>query len=200
MSGESGAEGGEEHLANRSRSATPAAERGTGRRAARAAKQTARWSRRENHSNKVVEMGALTRIGHTRYVVLVKELILTAKAFADPTRLRILSALRERELCVCELCDSLAVTQSTLSTHLQVIRDAGLVSSRKQGKWMYYAIEPNAGRLVDALFQFFSRSLKNDATLRQDGKKLKQRLSLRDNGSCCVGFGDAKSCSKKPAK
>ena len=101
--------------------------------------------------------------------------------------MRILSALRVKELCVCELCDALAVTQSTLSTHLQVIRDAGLISARKQGKWMYYAIEPSAGRLVDALFKFFSGSLKTDLTLLKDGKKLNQRLSLRDNGACCVG-------------
>jgi ArsR family transcriptional regulator len=146
----------------------------------------------ENHSNEVVEMGALTRIGNCRYVVLVKELTLTAKAFADPTRVRILSALREKELCVCELCDALAVTQSTLSTHLQVIRDARLLSSRKQGKWMYYTIEPSVGRLVDSLFKFFSPSLKSDTTLRRDGKRLRQRLSLRDDGACCVGFAGSK--------
>ncbi|PYU99000.1 MAG: transcriptional regulator, partial [Acidobacteria bacterium] len=70
------------------------------------------------------------------------DLVKTAKSLADSTRVRIVAALLERELCVCELCDSLGVTQSTLSTHLQVIRDAGLVSARKEGKWMYYAIQP----------------------------------------------------------
>jgi ArsR family transcriptional regulator len=127
----------------------------------------------------------------------VKELIATAKAFADPTRVRILAALRERELCVCELCGSLAVSQSTLSTHLQVIRDAGLVSARKQGKWMYYAIAPSAGRMVDSLFGLFSRSLKADATLQRDAKKLTWRLSLRNDGACCVGFGKSKTTSKE---
>ena len=72
------------------------------------------------------------------------DLIKTAKSLADSTRVRIVAALLERELCVCELCGSLRVTQSTLSTHLQVIRDAGLVSARKEGKWMYYAIQPDA--------------------------------------------------------
>jgi ArsR family transcriptional regulator len=130
----------------------------------------------------------------------VKELVSTAKAFADPTRVRILAALRGGELCVCELCDSLAVTQSTLSTHLQVVRDAGLVSSRRQGKWMYYAIEPRAARLVRALFQFFSGSIKKNGTLKRDKKKLNQRLSLRDNGSCCVGFAAPKlPCAKAGA-
>jgi len=118
----------------------------------------------------------------------VNELISTAKALADPTRIRILAALRKRELCVCELCDALAVSQSTLSTHLQVIRDAGLASSRKQGKWMYYAIAPVAGRLVDTLFHLFADSVTKDASLLQVEKRLNQRLSLRDNGACCIGF------------
>ncbi|HEY3856066.1 MAG TPA: metalloregulator ArsR/SmtB family transcription factor [Verrucomicrobiae bacterium] len=130
----------------------------------------------------------------------MKELVLTANAFADPSRVRILMALREGELCVCELCDALAITQSTLSTHLQVIRSAGLVSARKQGKWMYYAIAPNAERLVDTLFHLFYDLLKTDTTLRADAKLLKQRLSLRDNGSCCIGFRDGSSGCKKPKK
>jgi ArsR family transcriptional regulator len=122
----------------------------------------------------------------------MKDLVLTAKAFADPSRVRIFMALRGQELCVCELCDALGVTQSTLSTHLQVIRNAGLVSARKQGKWMYYAIAPDAKRLVNTLLQFFSGSLESDATLRGDEKKLSQRLALRNEGSCCVGFGNPK--------
>jgi ArsR family transcriptional regulator len=117
-------------------------------------------------------------------------MVLTAKALADPSRVRILMALRGEELCVCELCDVLAVTQSTLSTHLQVIRNANLVSARKEGKWMYYAIAPKAERLVRMMFELFSNSLKTDAALKEDATKLKRRLSLRENGSCCVGFGN----------
>jgi ArsR family transcriptional regulator len=118
----------------------------------------------------------------------VQELVSAARAFGDPTRVRILAALRDRELCVCELCDALAVTQSTLSTHLQVIREAGLVSTRKQGRWMYYAIAPHARGLVKALFEFYAGTLKTDATLRRDQTRLNGRLSLRNNGDCCVGF------------
>lgn len=122
----------------------------------------------------------------------MKELVLAAKALADPTRVRIVAALRGNELCVCELCDALSVTQSTLSSHLQLLRDAELVSSRKQGKWMYYAIAPAAAPLIDSLFNSFEDPLKADASLRRDGKNLHRRLSLRNNGSCCVGFGTAK--------
>ena len=118
----------------------------------------------------------------------MKKLLLTSKALADPTRVRVLAALRKGELCVCELCDALAVSQSTLSTHLQVIRDAGLVSARKQGKWKYYAITPAAGRVVGTLFRLFGNSVTEDACLLRDGKRLSQRLSLRNNGTCCIGF------------
>ncbi len=64
----------------------------------------------------------------------MNQLVLLAKALTDPSRVRVLALLREQELCVCELCDVLGLTQSTLSTHLQVIRKAGLVSARKEGK------------------------------------------------------------------
>ena len=116
-----------------------------------------------------------------------------AKALSDPSRLRILTALRDRELCVCELCDALEMTQSTLSTHLQVIRQAELVSARKEGKWMYYRITPDAEGLLSQLFQSFSLSLKKDPVLSRDAKNLKDRLRLRNGDLCCVGLS-GRSC------
>jgi ArsR family transcriptional regulator len=127
----------------------------------------------------------------------MNDLVRTAKALADSTRVRIISALLERELCVCELCDSLEVTQSTLSTHLQVIREAGLVSARKDGKWMYYEIQPGARVVIEGLFKSFGLSLKADAALRRDAQRLGRRLSLRDNGACCVGFAAPGRATRK---
>jgi len=118
----------------------------------------------------------------------MKELVSMAKVLSDPSRVRILVALRERELCVCELCTALAMTQSTLSTHLKVIRQAGLVSARKEGKWMYYRTAQTSERLLVQLFQSFSSSLKNDPVLSRDSKNLKDRLRLRSGNSCCIGF------------
>jgi ArsR family transcriptional regulator len=119
------------------------------------------------------------------------ELVRAAKAFADPTRVRILVALRKQELCVCELCDALEITQSTLSTHLQIIREAKLVNARKEGKWSYYAVEREAKRLLDSLFGFFARSIESDVSLREDVRRLRHRMALRSNGACCVGFAYA---------
>lgn len=62
------------------------------------------------------------------------------KALADPLRIQILELLREQELCVCDLCDRLQVQQSKLSFHLKTLKEAGLLRSRQQGKWVYYSL------------------------------------------------------------
>ena len=115
-------------------------------------------------------------------------LVLSAKSLADPTRVRVLAALRGGEWCVCELSDALEVSQSTLSTHLQVIREAELVQTRREGKWVYYALTPDARRFLKAVFGFFEQRLEADKLLRHDGVRLKKRLAERENGACCRGF------------
>lgn len=118
----------------------------------------------------------------------MQELVQVAKAFSDPTRVRIVAALRGGELCVCELCDVLRMTQSTLSTHLRVIRGSGIVSTRKQGKWMYYSILSEKRSGVDSLFCHFGSPEKPAAIQRIDEARLRQRLALRTDGACCVGM------------
>jgi ArsR family transcriptional regulator len=65
-------------------------------------------------------------------------------ALADPTRVEILDELRDGEQCVCELTAALNVAQSRLSFHLKVLRDAGLILDRPEGRWMYYRIHESA--------------------------------------------------------
>ena len=65
-------------------------------------------------------------------------------ALSDETRLAILRMLRDGELCVCELQDQLDAAQSRLSFHLRVLKEAGLVSDRREGRWSYYRIVPDA--------------------------------------------------------
>jgi ArsR family transcriptional regulator len=61
-------------------------------------------------------------------------------ALSDPLRVNVLELLRQRELCVCDLCDTLGVSQSKLSFHLKTLREAGLVRSRQEGRWIYYSL------------------------------------------------------------
>ena len=68
-------------------------------------------------------------------------------ALSDETRLSILKRLRHGERCVCDLTDVLDAAQSRLSFHLRVLKDAGLVIDRREGRWMYYAL--NGETLAD---------------------------------------------------
>ena len=106
-----------------------------------------------------------------------------AKALADSTRLRVVAALRQRELCVCELCDALEATQSTLSTHLTLLRDVGITRTRKQGKWIYYRLSDEAAPLIEIFLSHFSDAQRDKRTQR-DTDRLRQRLKLRENGCC----------------
>lgn len=64
------------------------------------------------------------------------------KALCDENRVRILKYLLGGEKCACHLLDDLNIAQSTLSHHMRVLTDSGLVAGRKEGKWMYYSISP----------------------------------------------------------
>jgi len=78
----------------------------------------------------------------------MEHLLKTFKALADPTRLRIILLLLERDLCVCELTYILKMSQSRVSHQLRILRDAGLAEDKRDGKWMIYALPRGArGRL-----------------------------------------------------
>lgn len=68
----------------------------------------------------------------------MNEFVDIAKALSDPGRVRVFGALRDRELCVCQIVELLGLATSTVSKHMSVLRQAGLVGSRKEGRWVYY--------------------------------------------------------------
>ncbi len=68
------------------------------------------------------------------------------KVFSDPSRLHILEYLRHRDSCACDIGNDLGIPQSTLSHHMKLLCEAGIVLSRKEGKWMYYRISTEQSR------------------------------------------------------
>lgn len=66
------------------------------------------------------------------------------KALADPIRLQVIEALGGGERCVCELTEALGLAQSKLSFHLKVLKEAGLLADRQNGRWVYYKLQPKA--------------------------------------------------------
>lgn len=92
-------------------------------------------------------------------------------ALSDETRVAILDMLRDGERCVCDLQTDLEAAQSRLSFHLKVLRDAGLVTDRKEGRWSYYSITPQALAEV------------HDLAVALQPSKLK--VLSRSPGRCC---------------
>ena len=76
-------------------------------------------------------------------------------ALSDETRLAVLARLRDGERCVCDLMDLLGAGQSRLSFHMKVLKEAGLVVDRREGRWIHYALNPDglqaAGRAIASL-------------------------------------------------
>lgn len=64
------------------------------------------------------------------------------RALSDPTRLRILELLADGERCVCDVVAAMDVAQPLLSHHLKILRQAGFIHARKEGRWMYYRLDP----------------------------------------------------------
>ena len=79
-------------------------------------------------------------------------------ALSEPTRLEILEELKDGERCVCELTDQLQSGQSRLSFHLRVLKDAGLIIDRRDGRWMYYSVNAEALDELDELVDSFRQA------------------------------------------
>jgi ArsR family transcriptional regulator len=70
----------------------------------------------------------------------MKEFIKVMKALSDPNRVKLLKLLQKEEICVCKLQAALGIAQPTVSKHLRILEDAGLVSRRKEGLWAHYSL------------------------------------------------------------
>jgi ArsR family transcriptional regulator len=104
----------------------------------------------------------------------MKQYLAITKALSDPSRVRMLCALRGGELCVCQLIELLGLAPSTVSKHLSVLNQAELVDSRKEGRWVYYRLPRRrglgvAGRMTKETF----RALADCAAITEDDERLK---------------------------
>lgn len=87
-------------------------------------------------------------------------------ALSDETRLEIVRRLGSGERCVCELTDLLGAAQSRLSFHLKTLKVAGIVTDRKEGRWVYYALNPE---VLDAIAEFASAARPPQGAWRAEG-------------------------------
>ncbi len=93
----------------------------------------------------------------------MKDFIKVMKALSDPNRVRIVKLLQQRALCVCELQAALAVSQPTVSKHLKLLEEAGLVSFRKEGQWVnYFLADGSSSAYAAALLDKMAHWLEQD--------------------------------------
>lgn len=86
---------------------------------------------------------------------------LILKALADETRIKIFHMLSNGELCACKILEEFQITQPTLSYHMKILSESGLVNSRKDGVWMKYSINKTTLKLLKTLFDDISIDLMN---------------------------------------
>lgn len=109
----------------------------------------------------------------------MRELMSVTKALSDENRVRMLLALCQGELCVCQITELFDLSASTTSKHLSILYQAGLLDARKDGRWMYYQLPgKEAGPVVKQAICWIKDSLGNDSLVAADAKRLKSILKV----------------------
>ena len=117
----------------------------------------------------------------------MRDFLPITKALGDETRLRLLMALRDGELCLCQLIDLTQLAPSTVSKHMALLQQAGLVERRKDGRWHFYRLpeEPLSSATEQAV-AWVTRSLAEEPMIREDEQRLAEIRSkdLEELSTC----------------
>ena len=104
------------------------------------------------------------------------------KALSDKNRIRIVKMLQKKSLCVCEIKDVLKLATSTVSKHLSILREAGLIVDWKDGKWINYKINPEPDSLAANALLYTQLQIEDDETIKNDRKLIN---CVDRNVLCC---------------
>ena len=111
----------------------------------------------------------------------MKAFIRVMKALSDPNRVRVVKLLQAGELCVCEITEVLGLAQSTVSKHLKILEDAGLVKKNRQGTWMIYSLaDGSESAYAGTMLHQLGNWLDDDSELDRMRKALPAAAALRD--------------------
>jgi ArsR family transcriptional regulator len=103
----------------------------------------------------------------------MKDFVRVMKALSDPNRVKLLKILQERVMCVCEIQAALGIAQPTVSKHLKMLEEAGLVGHRKEGLWVNYNLaDGSSSPYAASLLGNLKHWLKDDAEIRRLVEKL----------------------------
>ncbi len=104
----------------------------------------------------------------------MKEFMNITKALGDENRVRILMFLRNGEMCVCQIIEMIDLAPSTVSKHLSILRQAGLIDCRKAGRWVHYRLAEESDQMVMSVLSWLVESLSSDRRIQEDDQKLQQ--------------------------
>lgn len=120
----------------------------------------------------------------------MREVLATIKALSDESRLRALIAVKDGELCVCQIIQVLGLAPATVSKHMDTLERAGLVQRRRQGKWRYYRLADGASkRAAKGALAWVLKELRDDPQLREDARRIRtvRRKNLEELSACYRG-------------
>ncbi len=122
--------------------------------------------------------------------------VVVSRALGHQARVRTVAMLRSGELCVCQITTVLRLAQSTVSSHLRELRRAGLITERKEGRWVYFALSADAE--VTPWIAAALSTLAADPQIEEDQRLIAELRQLPVEDLCGLGYeaAKAKTCSK----
>lgn len=117
----------------------------------------------------------------------MNDIIKIFKALSEWIRIRIILVLinAKKDLCVCEIVDALQETQYTVSRHLNILKNTGIIDAKRNGVWVSYFLKIEDNKFNQKLIEALKTLLKKD---NEDIVRLKKRLKMRVGGKCVVGY------------
>lgn len=106
------------------------------------------------------------------------------KALADSNRVRIVCALQDQEICVCQIVEMLGLAPSTVSKHLSILRQARLIVDRKEGRWMYYRLSDAPRPDVQKALELLKESLSEDEQILADRTRVTEIQCIEKEALC----------------
>ena len=117
----------------------------------------------------------------------MREVLSITKALSDESRLRALIAVKDGELCLCQIIQVLGLSPATVSKHMNILEQAGLVTRTRQGKWRFYRLAgDSASRVVKRALEWVLSELRNDPRVNEDARNIRKvrRQDLEELSAC----------------
>jgi len=117
----------------------------------------------------------------------MREFMRVTKALSEENRVRILMFLRKGELCVCQIIEMLGLAPSTVSKHMNILYQAGLVEGRKDGRWIYYRLSDSRSPAIRGAIRWINAAIAKNERVLADAKRL-EAVKKMDKAELCERY------------